>query len=285
MNLAYLIPEGQYTFFRELVAPLEAAGIRVDVNRIADDADVILAGILPITHEWLAQLERTDKPFVLWHWDLYSFTDYSEPRWERFLDLLPRAAQIWSCTYEVARQLKERERLDSLVVPAWVREPEMVPCQPGEVGDYVFYAASGCGFGKRTDWAERACKIADLPLRLLTGQKLPRGEYLDLLRRCRVYLMPAFEESNGTIPALEAMACGRPVVCSDLPASREVFGNCARYFPPNDFWALVGELEDAWHHSELAQLKGPREQTLADYGLASVVKAIGRNLRWCHAGA
>ena len=46
-----------------------------------------------------------------------------------------------------------------------------------------------------------------------------------------VLVMPSFYESFA-LPIMEAMACGTPVVTSDLPATRETAGNAALYFDP-----------------------------------------------------
>ncbi|MGA2411823.1 MAG: glycosyltransferase family 1 protein [Candidatus Binataceae bacterium] len=56
-----------------------------------------------------------------------------------------------------------------------------------------------------------------------------------LYRRAAVVLVTSEREGFG-LPVIEAMACGTPVVASDLPALREVGGDAAVYLP-------VGEIE------------------------------------------
>jgi len=53
-----------------------------------------------------------------------------------------------------------------------------------------------------------------------------------------VLLFPSFAEGFGW-PVLEAMACGTPVVASDIPALREVGGDAIRYAAPNDTGAFA----------------------------------------------
>ena len=63
-----------------------------------------------------------------------------------------------------------------------------------------------------------------------------------LYRNARALLHPALAEGFG-LPALEAMACGCPVILSDIPSLREVGGDCARYVPATDI--------EAWRNAVL----------------------------------
>jgi glycosyltransferase involved in cell wall biosynthesis len=51
-----------------------------------------------------------------------------------------------------------------------------------------------------------------------------------LYRRASVVLVPSEREGFG-LPVIEALACGTPVVATDLPVLREVGGTAARYAP------------------------------------------------------
>ena len=50
-------------------------------------------------------------------------------------------------------------------------------------------------------------------------------------------VFPSLMEGFG-LPALEAAACGTPVICSDIPAFREILGPLGNYFMPKDTSAL-----------------------------------------------
>ena len=50
-----------------------------------------------------------------------------------------------------------------------------------------------------------------------------------LYKACDVYVTPAYAETFAH-PLVEAMACGLPIVASDLPVHREVAGESALYF-------------------------------------------------------
>lgn len=66
----------------------------------------------------------------------------------------------------------------------------------------------------------------------------------DLYRAAEAFVYPSLAEGFG-LPVLEAMACGTPVVASDVAALREVGGEAVVYAPPRDPAALAREIERA----------------------------------------
>jgi glycosyltransferase involved in cell wall biosynthesis len=62
---------------------------------------------------------------------------------------------------------------------------------------------------------------------------LERPQLAALYRRASVVVLPSDREGFG-LPVVEAMACGTPVIASDIPALREVGGAAAIYAPPGD---------------------------------------------------
>ena len=67
-----------------------------------------------------------------------------------------------------------------------------------------------------------------------------------IYRRASLVLLPSDPEGFG-IPAAEAMACGAPMLASDLPVLREVGGDALMYRP-------VGDL-DAWSDAAVTSLR------------------------------
>jgi glycosyltransferase involved in cell wall biosynthesis len=84
----------------------------------------------------------------------------------------------------------------------------------------------------------------------------------ELYREADVFAFPSMVESFGH-PLVEAMACGVPVVASDIAVHREVCGDAALYFEPSDYHALAARL------GELAESRDLRIQ-LREKGLEKV---------------
>ena len=70
---------------------------------------------------------------------------------------------------------------------------------------------------------------------------LERPQLAALYRRASVVVLPSDREGFG-LPVVEAMACGTPVIASDIPALREVGGTAALYAPPGDVQRWVDAL-------------------------------------------
>ena len=80
------------------------------------------------------------------------------------------------------------------------------------------------------DLLERCEALRGLVLELGT---LPDARVTELLSGARALLFPSFAEGYG-LPLAEALALGVPVICSDLPALREVGGDVPDYLDPLD---------------------------------------------------
>lgn len=85
------------------------------------------------------------------------------------------------------------------------------------------------------------------------GQISEPERIASLIAHASALLAPSRYESFG-LPCLESMACGVPVIASDIPAHREVCGEAADFADPDD--------PDAWGHQICSLLQDPdrREQ-------------------------
>ena len=70
-----------------------------------------------------------------------------------------------------------------------------------------------------------------------------------LYRRAVAVVNPSLAEGFG-LPAVEAAACGAPVVLSDLPAHRETLGGAACFFDPRDATGAGGPARRAARRRE-----------------------------------
>jgi glycosyltransferase involved in cell wall biosynthesis len=91
---------------------------------------------------------------------------------------------------------------------------------------------------------ERALAAARHPERIVRTGYLPDQAVPALLRQASVVAYPALEEGFG-LPALEALACGSPLVTTEGTAMAEVARGAALLVPPGDVSALAGALGTA----------------------------------------
>ena len=99
-------------------------------------------------------------------------------------------------------------------------------------------------------------KESSISDRLLLTSYLDDDDLRALYSSCRVFVYPSIYEGFG-LPPLEAMACGAPVIASNIATFRETLGSAAQLFEPNDVEALatsiVGILDDEDRRRALSQ--------------------------------
>ncbi len=82
-----------------------------------------------------------------------------------------------------------------------------------------------------------------------------------LYSSCHTFIFPSIYEGFG-IPLIEALACGAPVICSDIPVFREIGKDLVTYFPINSPEALIASLRVAARresHDDRVALLGATE--------------------------
>lgn len=94
-----------------------------------------------------------------------------------------------------------------------------------------------------TGWGS-ALELDSLPAdRVLTPGHLPLAELRKVVAGASALAFPSLDEGFG-LPPLEALACGVPVVCSDIPVTHEVLGAQGRYVPLDDVDAFAAALSE-----------------------------------------
>ena len=94
--------------------------------------------------------------------------------------------------------------------------------------------------GKRGDYPDLEATLRGLGLEgqvIFTGY-LPEPDLSALYSGADLFVFPSLYEGFG-LPVLEAMACGTPVVCSDVASLPEVAGDAALLVNPHDVDALA----------------------------------------------
>jgi glycosyltransferase involved in cell wall biosynthesis len=105
-------------------------------------------------------------------------------------------------------------------------------------GEYDLVAVGPCWTREELDvnpWLPEAAHLKNIAW---VSDRDLRGLYT----MASAFVYPSLGEGFG-LPLLEAMACGAPVVASDLEVFREVAGNAAEYFDPRSPEDLVQTLE------------------------------------------
>jgi len=107
--------------------------------------------------------------------------------------------------------------------------------------------------GKETwfaDQVHRAARESGIADRIQFFGFVSDSDLLQLYNACDLFVFPSFYEGFG-LPALEAMACGRAVVCSHTSALPEVVDGAAILFDPYAIDEIVRALSDLLLDQEL----------------------------------
>ncbi len=179
-----------------------------------------------------------------------------------------RASVVCTPTHAVADTVADRLEIDPSKIavtplgvdPAWftARPPsESLARRVGLPKEYLLFVGAA-GPRKALDWLVKAHEVTpELPPLMLVGpghvgipDRVKAVGYLSdvdlrsVVAGASALVLPSREEGFG-LPVLEAMACDVPVVCSDVPALREVSGGHATLVPFGDTEAIATALTKA----------------------------------------
>ena len=101
-----------------------------------------------------------------------------------------------------------------------------------------------------SDKIRRAAKESPLASRIRFTGWISDDELVQFYNACDLMAFPSFYEGFG-LPILEAMACGRAVVCSNTSAMPEVADSAALLFDPEDTGEIVRAMRDMLIDAEL----------------------------------
>lgn len=95
----------------------------------------------------------------------------------------------------------------------------------------------GPAFASPPSWADAIARIEPNRIRFL-GPIVNAAELSNLYCKAEILALPSLYESFG-LPAIEAMACGLPVLASDIPALRETVDSAALLVDPTNSTAMA----------------------------------------------
>lgn len=87
--------------------------------------------------------------------------------------------------------------------------------------------------GKYLELLKRLVIECKLETDVVFLEYVSRDKLISLYQGCAALVFPSLWEGFG-VPPLEALACGRPVIVSDIPVHREVLGEAACFITPGD---------------------------------------------------
>lgn len=126
------------------------------------------------------------------------------------------------------------------------------------------------------DWIRDAAAV-EADVRLLGS--VPDEDLPALYAGAALFVFPSLEEGFG-LPALEAMACGTPVVCSHTGALPEVVGDAALLVNPRDAAHIAGAMARVLADADLgAALRSRGRARAARFTPERMLGAIGTVLR------
>jgi glycosyltransferase involved in cell wall biosynthesis len=109
----------------------------------------------------------------------------------------------------------------------------------------------------RMEDLKAASKKLGLGDRVVFAGYLPDEEFGVLLKSCLALIFPSLYEGFG-IPPWEAMAAGRPVLCSNLTSLPEICGDAALLFDPRKPREIAAAIARIEHEPQLAYVLGEK---------------------------
>ena len=120
--------------------------------------------------------------------------------------------------------------------------------------------------GERMDFLSRCADRMGLNQRVIFPGYLSDAEFAAVMSACYAVIYPSLFEGFG-MPILEAMACGKPVLCSNVTGLPEIAGDAALMFNPRKPIEIVNAIESIENdHSLVQQLKQLGAQRVMAFG-------------------
>ena len=105
-----------------------------------------------------------------------------------------------------------------------------------------------------------------------------RSDIPDVLNAADIFVFPSFHEGM-PVSALEAMACGLPIICSEIRGNVDIIreGDNGYLFQPSDVETLARKLEYLLDDAEKRKIMGLKnKENVKDFSLDSVTEELKR---------
>jgi glycosyltransferase involved in cell wall biosynthesis len=114
-------------------------------------------------------------------------------------------------------------------------------------------------------YIRNSSKLAHVDIQII--EAMDEDALLRLYQTTRLFVSPSLFEGFG-MPLIEAAACGVPVVCSDIKVFREIMGEDAYYFDPENIENIAATLETALESTE------PKRKNIERFRWTSITERL-----------
>lgn len=144
-------------------------------------------------------------------------------------------------------------------VEALVRAYARLPSDIGRQHQLAILCTASVPEGERRRLIDLAVQSGLLTDDLIIAGLVPEDDLIDLYNLCAVFVLPSWDDGIG-LPALDAMACGAPVIGAGTAGLPEIIGREDALFDPHDDAAVTAILSRVLSDAVF-------RQTLAQHGL------------------
>jgi len=114
-------------------------------------------------------------------------------------------------------------------------------------------------------YIQNSHKLAHMNIQIIDA--MDENALLRLYQTARLFVSPSLFEGFG-MPLIEAAACGVPVACSDIKVFREIMGDGAYYFDPENIEDIATTLETALKADE------PKRKNIERFRWTSITEKL-----------
>lgn len=274
MKIAYFYPP-QIVVSKDLIFTQHLPDITFFNQACDPTADLIYAASISVLPQAVTAKQTYNKPLVCWCWDIpYNWRDWDmsevgmqenagrDAKNLQSIELLKQCDMVISASKWTQSVLKNKFNISSEqiyfyidthgidAVPAQKRRDQII-----QISRYFYnkkfehsieaikalpdYELILIGVGLNSQYGQTLFHNANTQVKFY--EALPRNSVIDELKKSRILVSPSVFEGWPFTP-VEALYCEVPVLLSDLPICKEVYGNNVWYHKRNDIKDMAEKL-------------------------------------------